>query len=563
MNFGLQHTFTVIAFGFKFIFLTATLSHSQQKAFPGAEGFGQYTVGGRGGDIYEVTNLNDSGPGSLREAIGKTGPRTIVFRVSGTIRLKSRLSVTRGNLTIAGQSAPGDGICLRDFNFTVKANEVIIRYLRFRLGDVDSTYDDDAFDGENSKNVILDHCSISWSIDETLSAYSGIEQWTVQWCFIAESLRNSHHVKGAHGYGGIWGGKNTTWHHNLLAHHSSRNPRFDRGVENVDHRNNVVYNWTFNSCYGGEANEVQPSRINVVANYYKAGPSTSSGSTRYRIVNPSTESHGYGKWYINENYVDGYPQATTDNWAFGVQGVATSLFDSIKATEPFPYTPIVQHQPEVAYRLVLKYGGASLPKRDTIDKRIVWEVENGVALFGGKTGARSGIIDSQSDVGGWPLLATAPPPMDTDHDGMPDAWEQAQGLNPADPGDRNLKNAQGYTKLEEYLNSLVTGNVITTTGSIERSVPSDFVLYQNYPNPFNPETLISISLSKQGVVALRIYDLRGVLVKELMQREQPAGHYTIRWDGKDTQSRNVASGVYIAQLVSRGRTQSRKLLLVR
>ncbi len=229
--------------------LSAT-SVAQQLAFPTAVGYGKYTIGGRGGIVCEVTNLNDDGPGSLRAAIETKGPRTIVFRVSGTIELQRPLTIRHPYVTIAGQTAPGDGICIKRHPLNIGADEVIIRYIRVRLGD-ESGNDTDAISGRGHKNIILDHVSASWSIDETLSIYQ-CENVTIQWCMITESLFASNHVKGTHGFGGIWGNNYSTYHHNLIAHHSSRNPRFASGAGYNDYRNNVVYNWGYNSCYGGE-----------------------------------------------------------------------------------------------------------------------------------------------------------------------------------------------------------------------------------------------------------------------------------------------------------------------
>jgi len=427
--------------------LFATATRAQQLAFPGAEGYGRFTTGGRGGVVIEVTNLEDSGPGSLRAAVEASEPRTVVFRVSGNISLNSKLEIKRGDITIAGQTAPGDGICLRNHSLEVSASNVIIRYMRFRLGDVDSVQAD-ALEGQSQRNIIIDHCSASWSVDECVSFYLN-ENMTLQWCLISESLRYSVHEKGPHGYGGIWGGKNgATFHHNLLAHHSSRNPRFNTGDRNpgenndrnVDHRNNVIYNWASNSAYGGEG-----GWYNMVNNYYKYGPAT---RIQNRIVEPYDE---VAKWYIEGNYVHGNPDITADNWAGGVQNVNV---DRVRAYEPFPYAPVITHTPENAFEVVLADAGASL-KRDSIDSRIVHEARTGTATYGGQTGVGSGIIDSQTEVGGWPELHTYDVPVDTDHDGMADDWEVSHGLDPDNPDDRNEDfNDDGYTNLEKYLNSL-------------------------------------------------------------------------------------------------------------
>lgn len=430
-----------------FFFMIISSCGAQQVAFPGAEGFGRFTSGGRGGKVIKVTNLNDSGAGSLREAIGTSGERTIVFTLSGTIALKSELVIKEGNLTIAGQTAPGDGICIRDYPVIVDADNVIIRFLRFRLGDV-YKLQADAFSVMFHKNIIIDHCSFSWGIDEVATIRDN-ENSTVQWCIISESLAHSFHKKGDHGYGGIWGGMGASFHHNLLAHHSSRTPRFNGSryhgkpeKELVDFRNNVIYNWGFNSAYGGEG-----GKYNIIANYYKYGPASRH---RNRIVEPWD---GSGKWFIADNFVYGFPDVTKDNWAGGVQGEFRDQV--IRANAPYPTSPVTTQTAEDAYQLVLSSAGAFLPQRDAVDKRIVEEVKSGTASFG-KNG--DGIIDSQVEVGGWPELRTYNVPIDSDNDGMPDEWERNNNLNPADPSDQSEdSNGDGYTNLEDYLNFLADG----------------------------------------------------------------------------------------------------------
>lgn len=436
-----------------------------QLAFPGAEGYGKHTVGGRGGTVYEVTNLNDSGKGSLRAAVEASGPRTVVFRVSGTIDLKSNLRISKPYITIAGQTAPGDGICIRRYPLMISADEVIIRYIRVRFGD-ESGQDSDAVSSRYTKNIILDHVSASWSVDETMSIYH-CENVTVQWCLVSESMYNSNHVKDTHGFGGIWGSNHSTYHHNLLAHHTSRNPRFASGCGNTDYRNNVLYNWGYQSCYGGEKQQkgnpkFNFSNINMVANYYKPGPATQPGEVSHRIASPSTRDGAadYGRWYIADNVVEGNASVTADNWNGGVQP-QRSVF---KLDEPWRSMPINQQTAEEAYYSVLDSAGATLPKRDAIDTRIIEETRNGTATYEGASykqdnaladkSKRSGIIDSQNDLGGCPKLKSTPAPTDTDHDGMPDEWEIKQGLDPKNAADRNKVAADGYTMLEKYLNSI-------------------------------------------------------------------------------------------------------------
>jgi pectate lyase len=453
----------ILLFGIAILLVSET--YAQQLAFPTAEGYGKYSIGGRGGVVYEVTNLKDSGEGSLRAAVEAQGPRTLVFRVSGNIELESPISIKNPYITIAGQTAPGDGICLKNHPLSIDADHVIVRYIRVRPGDI-SGKDYDAVSGRYTKHIILDHISASWSIDECVSIYH-CDSITVQWCLISESLYGSNHVKGHHGFGGIWGSNYGTYHHNLLAHHSSRNPRLASGSGFTDYRNNVIYNWGYQSCYGGEAQQkgnpkFHFSTFNIVANYYKPGPATQPGEVSQRIANPSFRSENdYGHWYIAENAVEGDPKITSENWNGGVQ--TKIALEKIKLDKPWDAMPVRQQSAIQAYQSVLDNVGAILPKRDPIDKRIIDETRNGIATFEGKSykkeqsvahkSAICGIIDSQVDVGGWPILKSAPAPIDTDHDGMPDAWEDAHNLDKENPEDRNTTASDGYTMLEKYLNS--------------------------------------------------------------------------------------------------------------
>jgi len=447
------------------IYYAVTL-HSQQLAFPTAEGYGKYAKGGRGGAVYEVTNLNDCGEGSLRAAVEAFGPRTVVFRISGTIELESPLSIKNPYITIAGQTAPGDGICIKKNPVNIDADHVIIRYLRVRLGD-ESGGDYDAVSSRFTKHIILDHISASWSVDETMSIYH-CDSITVQWCIVAESMSKSNHIKGSHGFGGIWGSNYGTYHQNLLAHHSSRNPRMASGSGYTDYRNNVIYNWGYQSCYGGEKQqrgkpELNFSTFNIVANYYKPGPATRPGEVMYRIANPSFRSEvDFGKWYIADNIVEGNEKVSANNWNGGVQTKIS--FEKIKLEIPWESMPITQQTAKEAYKTVLDNVGANLPKRDSIDERILKEVSGGYATFEGVSYKKEhqvadttkvcGIIDTQNDVGGWPELESTLAPNDTDHDGMPDDWEKKNELNPNNPDDRNAIASDGYTMLEKYLNSI-------------------------------------------------------------------------------------------------------------
>lgn len=426
----------------------SNLRPDRAPAFPGAEGFGKYTLGGRGGKVYAVTNLNDSGPGSLREACEAEGPRTVVFRVSGTIPLASEIKIRQPYITIAGQTAPGDGICLRNYSIEPDTEHVIIRYMRFRPGDT-AGEELDGFGGDGAY-FMIDHCSVSWAIDETLSINKSANI-TVQWCMVTESLTKSIHQKGSHGYGGLWGGPGGTFHHNILAHHSSRNPRASGNEESglLDFRNNVVYNWGFNSAYGGE---MWPR--NWINNYYKFGPATRE-NVRDRIF---LQKDPRGKMFAEGNFVFGFPEITANNWAGGIDfapdGEATEA--TLRVTAPYVVAPVETESAEAAFEAALAHAGCSL-SRDAVDARIVEEIRSGTAQFGETyAGGGKGLIDSQSAVGGWPELRSLPAPPDGDGDGMPDDWERAEGLDPANPADGPISpQPGGYTNLERYLNSLV------------------------------------------------------------------------------------------------------------
>jgi hypothetical protein len=422
---------------------------AQQLAFPGAEGAGRFAQGGRGGQVLFVTNLNDSGPGSLRAAIETRGPRTILFRVSGTISLATPLAIREGRVTIAGQSAPGDGITLRDHMLQVSADDVVIRYIRSRLGDESKT-ESDAVTVTRGHRIILDHVSASWSVDETLSASAryrdpeqGFYDLTVQWSIIAESLTHSLHAKGDHGYGSlIRGGRGAkiSFHHNLWANHSARMPRpgnydgpeIDPVGPFFDFRSNVFYNWG-GSRSGYNADKATLARYNFVDNAYVAGPQ----STKPIAFD---ESNMLAKAWFAGNSMNGAIPA--DPWSL-VTGISP---EGYRLVAPVEVAPVAPDAAPHAYERVLAGAGAS-KVRDAVDARVVAGVRS-------RTGVQ---IDSQRDVGGWPALKSLPAPRDSDNDGMPDAWERKQGLDPkrADPnGDHDR---DGYTNIEEWLADVAEG----------------------------------------------------------------------------------------------------------
>lgn len=482
----MKHTFSLILLAFLVCNMNA-----QTPAFPGAEGHGRYTTGGRGGTVYYVNTLDDTNSGSeinnegsFRWCLERTGKRTILFKVSGTIHLIEELGIKNGDVTIAGQSAPGDGICVADYPVTVLADNVIIRYMRFRMGDLHLTRSDgaDGLGARRNKNIIIDHCSISWSTDECGSFYEN-ENFTLQWCMVTESLRLSGHSKGAHGYGAIWGGFGASFHHNLLAHHDSRAPRLGPGAfstktnELADVRNNVFYNYNGNGCYGGEG-----MHVNLVNNYYKPGPAfDGTYARRGRIVSISKNTNNpewgiyntWGTFYIDGNYIDGHKEATSNNWTYGVynqfhssQGIVSDeVKKSLRLSKPLETGVVTTHSPQEAYIQVLLYAGASL-KRDELDSRIIEETKTNTAKYKGlsdkNSGAypRLGIIDSQQDIMpvgassdwiAWPILQQAEVLPDSNKDGVPDGWLE---MNYSNNKATDL-NEEGYTYLEVYLNSLV------------------------------------------------------------------------------------------------------------
>lgn len=404
-------------------------------AFPGAEGAGAMSRGGRGGRVLYVTNLDDSGPGSLRAAISEKGARTVLFAVSGTLALASPLEVKEPFLTIAGQTAPGDGVCLKNYDFIISADHVIVRHLRFRPGDEAKKAVDGMSIGATARDVIIDHCSVSWSVDECLSVSGSGGNITVQWCIIAEALNRSVHHKGPHGYGAlVRADGDVTYHHNIFAHHSSRSPRpgtwEDEGKRGIilDFRNNVVYGWGSRAGYSSK----DRANMNYVGNFLKPGATSKTREQAFDVGGPAT------KLYVEGNHLVGADAANADNWK-----MIGSAKTENRAERPFPIAPVKTHSAQQAYDLVLAQAGATRPRRDSVDERIVRQVREGT----GK------ILDSQREVGGWPRLASGPAPVDADGDGMPDAWEKQHGFDPKDARDGGGDaNRDGYTNLEEYLN---------------------------------------------------------------------------------------------------------------
>lgn len=434
-------------------------------AFPGAEGFGAKTTGGRGGKLIEVTNLNDSGDGSFRAACESAGKRIIVFRTGGTIEVRSPIIIDEPLITIAGQTAPGDGILLKAHPenngavVQVATHDVAVRGLRIRRGPTAKKGccgDGLSIHNKNGKphNIVIDHCSISWCTDENIDAWYDASDITIQWCVISEALHNSSHEKGPHSKGTLVGSevRRVSYHHNLLAHNVARNPQFTNN-EGPDHIvNNVIYNWMYFGGVFAKAEQNAP-QINLIGNTWKSGPDTRT--VRYEVA-----LNNYPKEpliYVRDNIGHHRPDGTGDEWAvvgdgssgLGERWMRVPASKQIQRGKPWSDSPIgitIQSSRE-AYDAVLAKAGAIAPWRDAVDQRVVNDVLK-------KTGK---CIDDPSDVGGWPTLVTGEPPTDADHDGMPDRWETEHGLDPSDPRDRNNTNLSkiGYTNLEMYINGLL------------------------------------------------------------------------------------------------------------
>lgn len=455
-------------------------------AFPTAEGFGKYASGGRGGKVVEVTNLNDSGEGSLRWALTEAGREnaTIVFRVSGIINIgpnpqrmgERSIRAKLKNVTIAGQTAPGEGILLRGGKLNLGGSEnVIIRNIRSRLGtigDPAKTKKENFIEGgaigiENARNIIIDHCCFGWSGEENVTMYDN-HYTTMQWCIIHEGLHDAGHKKGVRGYGCQWGGSPATFHHNLLVHNDSRsaringasNPNGDRNVF-LEYQNNVNYNWgRRNSCYGGEneAGEGSTHECNFVGNYYKPGPAHPDDNVFIELsqARKGKQLTSPSRWFINGNVMEGVP--SRDNWALisNRTDFTISQQKSTQRLQPAEYQSYLTkaESAKKAYKKVVEKAGTI--HRDAVECRIIDDVRSGQPRYQGLSAHKPGIIDSPADAEDWPQYAAAEPVVDNDHDGMADDWERAHGLSPDNPDDRNnIISRAGYTALEVYLNSLM------------------------------------------------------------------------------------------------------------
>jgi hypothetical protein len=458
--------------------------HADIPAFPGAEGGGAFTPGGRGGKIFVVTSLEDSGKGTFREACEAVGARTIVFNVSGIIKLKKRISMRAPYVTIAGQTAPGDGICIAGETLEIDTHDVIIRHMRFRRGETEVTRRDDALGGNPIGNIIVDHCSVSWGLDENISLYrhqfaandkSKLEKLpacniTIQNTISSEGLDTYNHA-----FGSTIGGLNSTFMRNLWADNISRNASIGM-YGDFNFVNNVIFNWWNRSLDGGDYR----SMFNIINNYFKPGPITPTDQPiRYRILKPESgymKPKTYGRAYVDGNYIVGSPEVTKDNWNGGIQledqseAETKNYLELIKQPKPFSMPNITIMKAEEAYEFVLKNVGATLPKRDAVDERVIKQVRTGkIEVKDGLENAigkefikrrlpadsyKKGIITNPNQVGGYPEYK-GKSYKDSDNDGIPDAWEKKFGLNSNDASDANKdSNGDGYTNLEKYFNGI-------------------------------------------------------------------------------------------------------------
>lgn len=453
-------------------------------AFPGAEGGGMYSFGGRGGRVIVVNSLEDSGPGTLREACEQGGARIVVFNVAGIIQLKTPIILRAPYITIAGQTSPGDGVCVAGETFWIDTHDVIIRHMRFRRGETWVGRRDDAIGGNPVGNIMIDHVSASWGLDENMSIYRhmfddgtgkppkklGTVNITIQNSIFSEALDTYNHS-----FGSTLGGENCSFHRNLWANNAGRNPSIGwNGIFNFT--NNIVYNWWHRSVDGGDYTAL----YNIINNYYKPGPVTPKDSpVGRRILKPETGRSQlgrlvFGRAYVNGNIMEGYPEITRDNWAGGVQVEnlpdAGDHTDNLKWNKPFPMATVSIVSAAEAYEIVLKNAGATLPVRDPVDERIIKQVRTNIVEYPevnsfdtlyqfehrrlGKDSYKSGIITDIIQVGGYPEYK-GKPRKDSDMDGIPDEWEKKYGLNPNDPSDAVKDiNGDGYTNIEKYINGI-------------------------------------------------------------------------------------------------------------
>ena len=595
---------------------------AQTPAFPGAEGHGRYVTGGRGGKVVHVTNLNNDGAGSFRQAVSGNEKKIVVFDVGGVIALSKDVSIG-ANTTIEGQTAPAPGITLRYFTVSPGGNNIIMRFIRIRRGQEKNVNDGaDASWCRHYTGIILDHCSFSWSIDEVASFYDN-NNFTMQWCTLGESLNNAGHGKGAHGYGGIWGGKLASFHHNLICHVNNRSPRFNGArydwtgytgnqlyaqyqwenavqAENVDFRNCVIYNCG-NGCYGGPGG----GQINMVNNYYKTGPAATTSRLTQVTVGASGNAEGYPQYWtmtsryflsgnqINSNTNAGWSNVAYDEGTYLIDGKrcspdpnhyygsnVTYLKNSagtdcvtIALDEPAPAGEVTTHSAATAFEKVLTYAGASLVQ-DNVDARYFTEARNGTATYKGSVTGKAGRIDVVSDCNGYTEAnfgtGSREAGFDTDKDGISDAWETANGLNPNDAADAaktTIDPTGRYNNLEVYLNSLVQDIMLAGNADGDDAVADYYPAYTkedgtkvpavNYsePGPIDVQD-VSYTLSQttyeSGTSSTMVF-ADGVTISNKNGKSFAAGKENgIKYSAGVQYTVNLPADVYIKKVVFTG-----------
>ena len=505
--------------------------YAEIPAFPGAEGFGALTRGGRGGQVTFVTNLNASGPGSLKAALEASGARIVVFKVSGMIDWTSiggTVAVRNPYLTVAGQTAPGEGIMIKNGMISVKTHDVVVRGLRFRVGDSQAGFaagnrNGIEVIGSGAYNVIFDHCSVAWGVDENAGVTGSAHDVTIQYCYVTEGLRCSIHPEGCHSKGLMANhsaGGNISFHHNVLAHNVDRNPNLVT-PGNLESVNNVVYNYNFGGRFDNGA------QVHFLGNRYIPGPDSPGRMGLDAGTNAATS-----KVYVVGNIGPGRPSNSGSEWT--ITNASTSYRSTVELFE----ANIVPDDVDAIWPSILDQAGA-LP-HDDVDNRAKDEILSGTG----------GWIDSQQEVGGWPTIPTASAPRDSDNDGMPDEWEVANGLDPSNSGDANLDADQdGYTNIEEHINGIFEP-ADGTTGDDGKgpNLPDGFALHQNFPNPFNPTTTIGYMLNENAFVTLEVFNLLGHPIRSLVNAPRNAGYNAAAWDGRNANGGPVTSGVYIYRL---------------
>lgn len=423
---------------------------AQQLAFPGAMGHGAYAKGGPCGKVFIVSTLSDAGPGSLREAVEAKGARTVVFGISGTIELKSMLTINNPYITIAGQTAPGGGICLKNFPLHIEgAHDVIVRFIRIRPG-IGSGLPGSRIDGieiRESKHIIIDHCTVSWTCDEGLNSWHGTEDITIQWTMVSEPLHRSVHEKGAHGYGATLGGVRASFLCNLFVSAVARNPSIGgnhlEDTKDSDFSNNVIFNYGHRSCDG------KPRSINLIGNYYVPGPATLARIENRLVRIDNAQGYKFdGRWYVEGNMIKGNKAVNRDNLGKGIEFEEGCTPGKNLLKEPCLLKETKHVSAKKAYRLVLKKVGVTVPGHDAHEQKMLAQVRGKLSIND------DGIVNTVEEAGGWPELRSKPAPADSDRDGMPDAYEVKHGLNPQDSSDGVLFAKNGFTYLEEYLNEL-------------------------------------------------------------------------------------------------------------